>query len=306
MPTSKMIQDCEDSSKKRKRDGSLQPQDFLDNPPSSKRSVLDTELHLVSPMPLEWQRCLDIKSGQIYYYNTRTRKKTSMDPGEPPKNMSLDLELNLPCGSADTPKKHHVADNFTFNKHSTGDGWLALEGGDQQQEMMTAVCKKCHIPPWPNPCSSSALTLFISTSSSNPTTLTTVHSVLTQHGFPIGLLPTDLNRTSGEFSVDLGRPCRLILPPENYLATYSKKVTGKIGYSTTLNPPFCRLPIHPYRRPSKTPLPATHSSPSSPGFNNHPVLPCIDDKEEARETCNLTEVKTERGRVGWPESEPEI
>ncbi|KAI3818788.1 hypothetical protein L1987_12605 [Smallanthus sonchifolius] len=155
------------------------------------------------------------------------------------------------------------------------------------------------------------LTLFISTSSSNPTPLTTVHSVLTHHGFPShGLLPTDvlsdLNRTSGEFSADLRRPCRLILPPDSYLATYSKKVTGKIGHSTTLNPPFCRLPILPCRRPTKTPVPATHSSPSSPGFNNHPILPCIDDKEEARETCNLTGIRTERGRVGWPESEPEI
>ncbi|XP_076882182.1 uncharacterized protein LOC143530574 [Bidens hawaiensis] len=168
-----MIHDCEDSSRKRKRDGSFQPEDFLNNHAStktnySKRLVLDTELHLDTPMPLEWQRCLDIKSGQIHYYNTRTHKKTSMDPrsspeAEPPKNMSLDLELNLPCGpSCDTTKKHHVADNFTKyktssstsnNKNNNGGGgsgsggpsWLALEGGDQQQEMMTAVCKKCHM-----------------------------------------------------------------------------------------------------------------------------------------------------------------
>ncbi|KAI3757363.1 hypothetical protein L6452_04899 [Arctium lappa] len=171
-----MIQDCEDSLKKRKRDGSLQPEDFLDdhrpssNTKYSKRSLLDTELHLETPMPLEWQRCLDIKSGQIYYYNTRTHKKTSKDPRsspEPPnKNcMSLDLELNLPCGSSNhTTIKHHVADNFskyksststttTSNKNPTSGGgsgggapsWLALEGGDQQQEMVTAVCKKCHM-----------------------------------------------------------------------------------------------------------------------------------------------------------------
>ncbi|KVI07361.1 uncharacterized protein LOC112510434 [Cynara cardunculus var. scolymus] len=175
LPTSTMIQDSEDSLKKRKRDGSLQPEDFLDDHlPSwktkySKQSLLDTELHLESPMPSEWQRCLDIKSGQIYYYNTRTHKKTSRDPRsspEPSKNcMSLDLELNLPCGSSDTTMKHHVADNFSkyyktssssttttpSNKTSIGGGgggapsWLALEGGDQQQEMVTAVCKKCHM-----------------------------------------------------------------------------------------------------------------------------------------------------------------
>ncbi|MFS7947296.1 putative WW domain superfamily protein [Helianthus anomalus] len=158
-----MIQDCGDSSKKRKRDGSLQQEDFLYHPASTntnhtKRLVLDTELHLDTPMPFEWQRCLDIKSGQIHYYNTRTHKKTSMDPrsspdAELPKNMSLDLELNLPCGSSDTTKKHHVADNFskyktsseTTNRNGGVPSWLALEGGDQQQEMMTAVCKKCHM-----------------------------------------------------------------------------------------------------------------------------------------------------------------
>lgn len=78
-----------------------------------------------------------------------------MDPRsspEPPKNMSLDLELNLPCGSSDHTTKHHVADNFskckTSIKNMSGDGapsWLALEGEDQQQEMMTTVCKKCHM-----------------------------------------------------------------------------------------------------------------------------------------------------------------
>lgn len=67
LPTSTMIHDCdEDSSNKRKREGSLQVQDFLDDHPLSKNkysksSELDTELHLETPMPSEWQRCLDIK-----------------------------------------------------------------------------------------------------------------------------------------------------------------------------------------------------------------------------------------------------
>ncbi|KAK1441589.1 hypothetical protein QVD17_07598 [Tagetes erecta] len=156
-----MIQDCDEFSKKRKRDEALQQEDILYNPHGStndnhtKRLLLDTELHLDTPMPLEWQRCLDIKSGQIHYYNTRTHKKTSMDPRssqEPPKNMSLDLELNLPCGSSSdhTTKHHHVADNFSkcktpIKNRNSAPSWLALEGGDQQQEMMTAVCKKCHM-----------------------------------------------------------------------------------------------------------------------------------------------------------------
>lgn len=69
LPSSTMIQDCDqDSSKKRKRDGPLQQEDFLYNPHDnhSKRLLLDTELHLDTPMPLEWQRCLDIKVIKTY------------------------------------------------------------------------------------------------------------------------------------------------------------------------------------------------------------------------------------------------
>uniref|UniRef100_A0A2P2JPQ1 DUF538 family protein n=1 Tax=Rhizophora mucronata TaxID=61149 RepID=A0A2P2JPQ1_RHIMU len=67
----------------------------------------------------------------------------------------------------------------------------------------------------------------------NPKHPSAAHSQLTNYGFPIGLLPTSvrnytLNHTSGDFSVNLGGACRITLPPDNYLATYSKKVTGKI------------------------------------------------------------------------------
>lgn len=59
------------------------------------------------------------------------------------------------------------------------------------------------------------------------------HKELKTFGFPIGLLPTNvagytLNRTSGEFSINLKDQCKLTLPPDNYLATYSKILKGKI------------------------------------------------------------------------------
>ncbi|XVF49225.1 hypothetical protein PTKIN_Ptkin03bG0251600 [Pterospermum kingtungense] len=63
--------------------------------------------------------------------------------------------------------------------------------------------------------------------------LTRAHTELINYGFPIGLLPASikkytLNQTSGEFAVDLGGACKITLPPDNYLATYSKRVRGKI------------------------------------------------------------------------------
>ncbi|KAF7139863.1 hypothetical protein RHSIM_Rhsim06G0082500 [Rhododendron simsii] len=147
----------------------------------SPKSMFDTELlHLETPLPLEWQRCLDIQSGQIHYYNMRTQTRTSTDPRTtnsvpdpptpPPTHMSLDLELNLPCGSTTTTKTsysspHGPTDDITTTGNSdtfldwsknkgndysgVGGGiprcpsWLAF-GGDER-EMITAVCKKCHM-----------------------------------------------------------------------------------------------------------------------------------------------------------------
>ncbi|CAN0925509.1 hypothetical protein LINGRAHAP2_LOCUS34802 [Linum grandiflorum] len=66
-----------------------------------------------------------------------------------------------------------------------------------------------------------------------PVPPTAAHAELTNYGFPIGLLPASvqgysLNQTSGEFSIDFGSSCKITLPPDNYLATYSKTVRGKI------------------------------------------------------------------------------
>ncbi|XVE54309.1 hypothetical protein DITRI_Ditri03aG0070500 [Diplodiscus trichospermus] len=63
--------------------------------------------------------------------------------------------------------------------------------------------------------------------------LTQAHTELISYGFPIGLLPASvqkytLNQTSRNFAVDLGGTCKITLPPDNYLATYSKRITGKI------------------------------------------------------------------------------
>ncbi|XP_068649151.1 uncharacterized protein [Aristolochia californica] len=59
------------------------------------------------------------------------------------------------------------------------------------------------------------------------------HDELKRKGFPVGLLPNDvlsysLNRTSGDFFVDLGDACQIKLPPDNYLAIYEKRITGKL------------------------------------------------------------------------------
>ncbi|CAK9154257.1 unnamed protein product [Ilex paraguariensis] len=169
----KIIQGLEDSMKKRKREegDDSKAEEVFEKPqnPKSMKYIFNTEINLETPLPLEWQRCLDIKSGLIYYYNTTTLKRTSRDPRaspEPPSpgHMSLDLELNLPCGSVEKnpiPNKNFNR-NFGSNSHSNISGdqfltssrnnqnsggfpsWLTFDQGDHQ-EMVTAVCKNCHM-----------------------------------------------------------------------------------------------------------------------------------------------------------------
>ncbi|XVE95310.1 hypothetical protein REPUB_Repub02eG0085400 [Reevesia pubescens] len=170
----KTTPELENSSKKRKLE---EPQgDELGifekrSKAESTKSVFDMELHLETPLPLEWQRCLDIQSGQIHFYNTRTHTRTSKDPRrspEPPSpghHMSLDLELNLQCDSVrkiDATDHHQLINKHnsvsptragSVDKKTKSSGgltknlsWLAVEEDDQQeQEMVATVCMQCHM-----------------------------------------------------------------------------------------------------------------------------------------------------------------
>ncbi|XVF39508.1 hypothetical protein PTKIN_Ptkin01aG0040300 [Pterospermum kingtungense] len=177
------IPGLENSSKKRKLEEpqglSAEETNFEKRPKAdqSKRSVFGMEPHLETPLPLEWQRYLDIQSGQIQFYNTKTDTKPSKDPRrispEPTSHaghMSLDLELNLQC---DSVRKNIDATCYhqQFNKHnsvipsragsvdkkiinSSSGGltqnlsWLGVEEEDDEQgkqEMVATVCMRCHM-----------------------------------------------------------------------------------------------------------------------------------------------------------------
>ncbi|ONK76618.1 uncharacterized protein A4U43_C03F30210 [Asparagus officinalis] len=82
----------------------------------------------------------------------------------------------------------------------------------------------------------SLLLLLLSLPSSlsqNPNPSSTAYSELKSYGFPVGLLPVNvasysLNRTSCDFAVHLDGRCRITLPPDNYLASYERRITGKL------------------------------------------------------------------------------
>ncbi|XP_059460705.1 protein CURLY FLAG LEAF 1-like [Corylus avellana] len=135
---------------------------------STKFSTLvDIELHLDTPLPLEWQRCLDIQSGQIHFYNTRTHKRTSRDPrrrssdddddggddvgdDDDDDDMSLELQLNLPCESLRKSWKPAASSHEPLmimeSRRQDDDQKKKMGAGDDyNQEMIATVCTRCHM-----------------------------------------------------------------------------------------------------------------------------------------------------------------
>lgn len=110
-----------------------------------------------APLPLEWQRCLDIKSGQIHYYNTKTHKRTSKDPraepelyraaapaAEEPANSAppgLDLELNLTF----EPRRVLVQGNKARPPAEAKPAEPEDAPAGASREMVAAVCMRCYM-----------------------------------------------------------------------------------------------------------------------------------------------------------------
>ncbi|KAG9451515.1 hypothetical protein H6P81_011480 [Aristolochia fimbriata] len=149
---------CVEEEKTRNHD----PIAFKFSKTESAQHLLDIGFHLETPLPSEWQQCLDLQSGQVHFYNTRTHKRTNRDPRESPEPypsslpMSLDLELNLPCepstgtdpetfspNSYDSPSSKEYSGAGLRGSISKSLPWVSLEEG--QEEMMAAVCMRCHM-----------------------------------------------------------------------------------------------------------------------------------------------------------------
>ncbi|KAE8789417.1 hypothetical protein D1007_36399 [Hordeum vulgare] len=141
------------TSKKRKRDGEVEEDEEEED---------GIELNFdAAPLPLEWQRCLDIKSGQIHYYNTRTHKRTSKDPRRQggavaaveedvancgPQGLDLDLNLAFEPRRRSPVKEEKRAEAkpaaATGGDHHGDQAPASASGG---MEMVAAVCMRCHM-----------------------------------------------------------------------------------------------------------------------------------------------------------------
>ncbi|KAG8073808.1 hypothetical protein GUJ93_ZPchr0006g45744 [Zizania palustris] len=161
------------TSKKRKRDGA-----DVDDGDVNGGADVGIELSFdAAPLPLEWQRCLDIKSGQIHYYNTRTHRRTSRDPraeapapelhhraaaaaaaeeeeeaanySTPPPGLDLELNLTFEPRRVPVQEKKQRPSSAEAKKPAAAvaEERLPFEvpAAGPSREMIAAVCTRCHM-----------------------------------------------------------------------------------------------------------------------------------------------------------------
>ncbi|KAF0895917.1 hypothetical protein E2562_017561 [Oryza meyeriana var. granulata] len=99
------------------------------------------ELQLNDPLPLDWEQCLDLHSGRMYYLNRKTMRKSWVRPMVEQGN-TLDLELNIST----------IPSTFGDGKASSGavveedDTRRGGSGGVGSAGPMVAVpCVNCHL-----------------------------------------------------------------------------------------------------------------------------------------------------------------
>uniref|UniRef100_A0A0E0MES3 WW domain-containing protein n=2 Tax=Oryza punctata TaxID=4537 RepID=A0A0E0MES3_ORYPU len=103
------------------------------------------ELHLNDPLPLDWEQCLDLHSGRMYYLNRKTMRKSWVRPMEEHGN-TLDLELNI----STIPSTFHDGGGGGGKASSGGavaeDDARSGGGGVGSLGPMVAVpCVNCHL-----------------------------------------------------------------------------------------------------------------------------------------------------------------
>ncbi|EAY80670.1 hypothetical protein OsI_35847 [Oryza sativa Indica Group] len=106
------------------------------------------DLHLNDPLPMDWEQCLDLHSGRMYYLNRKTMRKSWVRPMEEHGGSNtLDLELNI----STVPSTFHVG----ASKASSG-GAAAIAEDDARiagggsgvgslGPMVAVPCVNCHL-----------------------------------------------------------------------------------------------------------------------------------------------------------------
>ncbi|XP_044500596.1 uncharacterized protein LOC123221756 [Mangifera indica] len=89
------------------------------------------DLQLKNPLPLDWEQCLDLQSGRMYYLNRKTLRKTWDWPEN--DNQKLDLELNISTVDSNCAERSSKLNDSNKNNSSSSSNMVAL------------ACLNCHL-----------------------------------------------------------------------------------------------------------------------------------------------------------------
>ncbi|XP_020252163.1 uncharacterized protein LOC109829463 [Asparagus officinalis] len=100
---------------------------------ATQRSI---ELQLNDPLPMDWEQCLDLQSGRMYYLNRKTLQKSWVRPRE----QNLDLELNI-----STLPSSKVKNQASSNTTNTSQGQHPIKDTNSSSSMVAVACRNCHL-----------------------------------------------------------------------------------------------------------------------------------------------------------------
>ncbi|XVF84424.1 hypothetical protein PTKIN_Ptkin17bG0035900 [Pterospermum kingtungense] len=91
------------------------------------------DLQVKDPLPPDWEQCLDLESGKMYYMNRKTLKRT----WNWPKDQKLDLELNI------SPRSN-CSEHCNIGSTSLGDP-NKQHSSSGTTNMVALACLNCHL-----------------------------------------------------------------------------------------------------------------------------------------------------------------
>lgn len=96
------------------------------------------ELQLNDPLPLDWEQCLDLQSGRMYYLNRKTLKRSWVRPREQSVNLDLNISTTAAVDSCGANGAAAAAPDEDEPRKPAG----ALSSGGN---MVAVPCANCHL-----------------------------------------------------------------------------------------------------------------------------------------------------------------
>ncbi|KDP42872.1 hypothetical protein JCGZ_23814 [Jatropha curcas] len=90
------------------------------------------DLHVKDPLPLDWEQCLDLETGRVYYLNRKTLKRS----WDWPKDQKVDLELNI------SPFSNQHLTILEGSKKKNGQ---KSQSRTNNNNMVALACLNCHL-----------------------------------------------------------------------------------------------------------------------------------------------------------------